>query len=212
MSWLARITIDYELAYKRRFTDNYAWHWAAWQAFPDQDREKRNYLSRLDYRDGEFTLLLLAHIKPSRPDWCPDDAWSLAEISPEFLKKTYYRFDLRANPTKKIVKLDNGGNKTKNGKRVALLKPEEQRAWLERKAADAGFKLIDATPLVIDPAVSNSFFVNKREETGLHFGVHFTGALEVIDQDKLEAAFYKGIGSAKGFGFGMLMLKPINVN
>lgn len=212
MSWLAKITIDYELAYKRRFTDNYAWHWAAWQAFPGLDREKRNYLSRLDYCDGEFNLLLLSPIKPTKPDWCPDNSWNLAEVNPDFLKKKYYRFDLRANPTRKLAKLDDTGNKTKNGKRMALLKPEDQRAWIERKAEDAGFRLLNDVLLIIDPAVSNPFFVNKRNEKGLHFGVRFTGALEVIDQSKLETAFYKGIGSAKGFGFGLLMLKPININ
>jgi CRISPR system Cascade subunit CasE len=212
MSWLAKITIDYQLAYKRRFSDNYAWHWAAWQAFPGQDRGKRNYLTRFDYRDGEFTLLLLSHVKPMRPDWCPEDAWAIAEISPEFLKKKYYRFDLRANPTRKVTKLDDEGNKTKNGKRVALLKPEELRGWLERKAGDSGIRLLNTPALVIDPAVSNPFFINKRNEKGLHFSVRFTGAIEIIDQCKFENAFYNGIGSAKGFGFGMLMLKPININ
>jgi len=212
MSWLAKITIDYQLAYQRRFSDNYAWHWAAWQAFPGQDGEKRHYLTRLDYCDGVFKLLLLSHAQPTRPNWCPEDGWALAEIRPEFLKKQFYRFDLRANPTKKVAKLDESGNKTKNGKREALLKPAEQRTWIERKAGEAGFRLLETPALVIDPAVSNLFLISKRKEQGLHFGVRFTGAIEVIDRSNFETAFYKGIGSAKGFGFGMLMLKPININ
>ena len=48
---------------------------------------------------------------------------------------------------------------------------------------------------------------NKKHET--HFlAVQFDGVLQVTDPDKLVAAVETGIGSAKGFGFGLLSLAP----
>ena len=142
MSWLAKITIDYHLAYKRRFSDNYAWHRAAWQAFPGQDGKAREYLTRLDYRDKTkmFELLLLAHSQPIRPDWCPEFSWQLAKVHSEFLNYQFYRFDLKANPTRKIAKLDNAGKHTKNGKSIMkVLDPRlaQQGATAEPAAAFA---------------------------------------------------------------------------
>jgi CRISPR system Cascade subunit CasE len=38
--------------------------------------------------------------------------------------------------------------------------------------------------------------------------VQFDGILRVSDPDKLHAAIENGIGSGKGFGFGLLSLAP----
>lgn len=211
MSWLAKIAIDFQSAYRLRLSDNYAWHDAAWKAFPGRPREQRRYLSRLDYKEREeiFELLLLSHIQPVCPEWCPQDGWQLTQVKPNFLNHRNYRFDLRANPTKKIAKFDIAGNKTKNGKREALLKPDDQCAWLERKAEGGGFRVLDSPALEIDPASLNPFQISKRNKEGVHFGVRFRGALEVTDREYFEHSFYCGIGSAKAFGFGMLLIKPV---
>jgi CRISPR system Cascade subunit CasE len=37
----------------------------------------------------------------------------------------------------------------------------------------------------------------------------FDGILQVVDVDKMHAAIANGIGSAKGFGFGLLSLAPV---
>ena len=43
-----------------------------------------------------------------------------------------------------------------------------------------------------------------------HVAVEFAGVLRVVDRERFAAAFYSGIGSAKGFGYGLLMLQPIH--
>jgi CRISPR system Cascade subunit CasE len=40
--------------------------------------------------------------------------------------------------------------------------------------------------------------------------VEFQGSLRVVDPNKFRSAFAQGIGSAKAFGFGMLVLAPIS--
>lgn len=210
MSWLAKAFIEPELAAAQRLqlTDGYAWHQAAWQAFPDLDSQPRPFLSRLDSGLDGFTLLLLSREhRPERPDWCPQDFWVVKTISPAFFEYHHYRFDLRANPTRKVTKIDVNGERTKNGRRKPLTCLGEQTEWLQRKAVESGFALLEAPEI----GFCQDQVFRKRSEYGVHTGVRFRGILEVIDRPRFEEAFYKGIGSAKGFGFGMLLLQPIRI-
>ncbi len=54
-----------------------------------------------------------------------------------------------------------------------------------------------------------SYFVNKQRKRGKHNSVDFHGILKVIDRAAFEGAFHHGIGPAKAFGFGLLMLQPV---
>lgn len=209
MSWLARITVDRDSAAGLRLFDSYAWHQAAWDAFPGRDQQDRSFLSRLDLRDGVFQLLLLSTTEPTRPSWCGQEDWRLVTLPASLLDHSHYRFDLVANPTRKVVKLDRSGGQTKNGKRVALLHAEDQLAWLQRKAADGGFRLLHIPPVDVDRATASAFSIRSRQEHGMHFGVRFRGLLEVQNRVAFQEAFYKGVGSAKAFGYGMLVLQPI---
>lgn len=208
MSWLAKMLIEPELATQRRLqlTDGYAWHQVAWQAFPGLDERPRTFLSRLDSAPDGFTLMLLSKThRPERPEWCPEECWAAKPIMPTFLQRRYYRFDLRANPTRKVVKLDVNGQPTKNGRRKPLTRLDEQTDWLQRKAKESGFSIIEAPEV----GFCQDQVFRKHSEHGVHTGVRFRGVLEVADPPQFEEAFYKGIGSAKGFGFGMLLLQPI---
>jgi CRISPR system Cascade subunit CasE len=209
MSWLARITVDRDSAARLRLFDSYAWHRAAWAAFPGRNQQDRSFLSRLDLREGVFQLLLLSTTQPTRPSWCGGDNWRLVTLPAGFLEQSHYRFDLVANPTRKIVKLDQSGGPTKNGKRVALLRAEDQLAWLQRKAADGGFRLLHIPPIDIDRATASAFSIQSRKEHGMHFAVRFLGLLEVENRGAFQETFYRGVGSAKAFGYGMLVLKPV---
>lgn len=102
------------------------------------------------------------------------------------------RFRLRANPTVK-----------RNGARLGLLREDAQVAWLNRKIVMAGARLSGCrvTPVGFQHS-------QKSGEGGElnHFVVCFEGLLEVQDPSKLETAVRAGIGSAKGFGCGLLSL------
>jgi CRISPR system Cascade subunit CasE len=78
-----------------------------------------------------------------------------------------------------------------------------------------GFRIVQGKPLEIRPMVE-SHFRKKDKKTGkehaaYHGGVQFRGTLEVIDQEPFIETYQAGIGSAKGFGFGLLLLAPINL-
>ncbi len=228
MSWLARLEVDAETARAEGIFDSYAWHKKLWECYPDAPDAKRDFLTRIDQLEGAFRLWLLANRKPDRPKWCDAENFALKEIAASFLTHRYYAFDLRANATKCIDQLGPDGKKLlrqngkrTKGKRVPLVDREELRAWLIQKGkvrcrdrdtgldVSGGFRIVEDKPLEISTMVENYF--RKKEHTGYHGGVQFRGVLEVTDRDKFIDSYQSGIGSAKGFGYGLLLLAPVKL-
>ena len=230
MRWLARMEVAADAARKAKIWDNYAWHKRIWQdCFPKESPDKkRDFLSRIDPLDGVFQLWILAPKKPVCPNWCSDEYFAIKELSPSFLAHRYYAFDLRANPVKTVVQRGPNGEtlyrangKRKSGKRVPLVKDEELHAWLKHKGKarcrdqqtgqdiPGGFRIVEERPLEISPMVANHF--RRKGKSAYHGGVQFRGTLEVTDEKYFRKTYKTGIGSAKGFGFGLLLLAPLNL-
>ena len=203
MRWLSRMEVDADTAYSNRIVDNYVWHQKIWDCFPSEPDAKRNFLSRVDELEGAFRIWVLSEREPKCPSWCSPACFSLKQIASSFLSHRRYHFDLRANPTKRLAEKED--NK-KLGKRVPLIRQEDLTSWIKRKGENGGFRIVDDLPFDIGPMVQNHF--RKNDHRGYHGGVQFRGTLEVIDQRKFEETYKQGIGSAKGFGFGLLLLAP----
>jgi CRISPR system Cascade subunit CasE len=121
---------------------------------------------------------------------------------PQLMAGGSYRFRLLANPTiKKTV--DHDGEQKKA--RLGLLNEEAQQDWLRRKIEAAGSKVLASR---IQPRGFQHSRKNpaKDENQQTHLAVLFEGVLQVNDSSQLQAALEIGIGSAKGFGFGLLSL------
>jgi CRISPR system Cascade subunit CasE len=111
-------------------------------------------------------------------------------------------FRLRANPT---VKKDREGQK--QGRRVGLVREDDQLKWLQRKIEAAGANLISAN-IANDAHVGGKLFREKEKHTLSFIAVQFDGILQVNDPDLLVKTIGAGIGSGKGLGFGLLSLAP----
>jgi CRISPR system Cascade subunit CasE len=105
-----------------------------------------------------------------------------------------YQFRLLANPTVK-----------RDGKRLGLMKEEEQKAWITRKINEAGMELLG---FLIVPCGNQKS--SKPTEDGIQIQVHFTilfnGVVRILNVHKAQEVVESGIGSAKGFGCGLLSL------
>ncbi|MGC8880509.1 MAG: type I-E CRISPR-associated protein Cas6/Cse3/CasE [Anaerolineae bacterium] len=116
-------------------------------------------------------------------------------FTPAFTRGQPLLFRLRANPTVK-----------RDGKRCGLYREEEQRAWLERKAAQNGFSVLGV--LVQREGIVGGRICRAPEE--VHplrlLAVRFDGLLRVDDPERFQDALRQGIGSGKGLGFGLLSL------
>ncbi|NNF99386.1 MAG: type I-E CRISPR-associated protein Cas6/Cse3/CasE [Desulfobacteraceae bacterium] len=218
---LMKLSFGYEQLAKERIHDNYAWHKKAWTLFehhpelkernnsPQKDKGPTPFLSRYTLKSSRAELLILSVFEPLKPDWCGDDQWQLIRIDKNYLSQPSYFFDLYANPTKSVKKTDGNGGYTKNGRRLTLMNDLSQREWLSRKGKSHGFQPADEIPLQIRKPVNHRFYRNGKK--GLHIGVRFQGALHVTDRSAFEKVIQEGIGSAKGFGFGLIMIKPAQI-
>jgi len=237
MSWLVQMEISADVARREGICDSYAWHQKLWECFPDMPDKKRTeigLLHRIDTLDGAFRLWLLGRGKPVRPSWCALRDFAINEIAHSFLSKRRYAFDLKANPVKTIVQRGLNGEslyratgKRKSGKRVPLVKPDELRDWLIKKGGvrcrdqatgqdvAGGFRIVEDSPLEIRPMVENYFRkrdkAKGKDQAAFHGGVQFRGTLEVTNLERFVETYYSGIGSAKGFGFGLLLLAPVSL-
>lgn len=239
MSWLARLDVDAEAIYSEGISkDIYAWHKKLWQCYPNAPEKTRTdigFLTRIDQLEGAYRFWVMAKEKPVRPQWCPPDGFVLKEIAPSFLTHRYYAFDLKANPVKAAVRKDSKGEtllqangKWMRGKRVPIVKPDESRAWLVRKGevrcrdknkqdVPGGFLIVETEekPLEIRPMVESHFRKkdkkSNKEYAAYHGGVQFRGIIEVTDQKCFTETYHAGVGGAKGFGFGLLLLAPVKL-
>ena len=132
-------------------------------------------------------------------------------------------FRLRTNPTKRIWKVRDADSQLK-GKRVGLLREDEQIAWLLRKGQQVetgkpgGFEILKKE---IDDGYGNMRQVprvdvrregkrrgNKKENGCSHLTTHlavcFDGLLQITDADAFRETLARGIGPGKAFGFGLL--------
>ncbi len=202
MICLTQVWVERNEAARNQFRDVYAWHQAIWRAFPGEDGRPRKFLFRLDDRHERFRLLILSPRRPELPDW---GTWRTKEIVPGFLEHEVYLFQIRANPTIKRVVRAADGTRKRNGRRTAITREEELSAWLERKAGQSGFEVLEA---IAGPPTKVHFIKDRRQ--GTLVSVDFQGRLRVVDRDLFQRAFMKGIGPAKAFGFGLLMLQPVS--
>jgi len=172
------------------------------------DPEAADVLFRLDdHADGLLTVLVQSR---AEPDWSGLNPGYLLE-APQVKQRDLsvqtgqlLSFRLRANPTKRL-----SAGTSNTGKRVGIYDEEDQLAWLARKGEQHGFRVLQAQvsrdgKIASEKAIAGDGRVHKLEL----LSVQFDGVLQVTDSVKLVAAVETGIGSAKGFGFGLLSLAP----
>ena len=192
--FLSQIRLDKITAARHHLSDAYAWHSAVWQCFPDRPDKERNFLFRCDEQPTGFCLLILSPSRPSPPVW---GRMETREVSQTFLEHPVYQFQLKANPTMR---------RKSDGRRLGIYQTDQLKAWMDKKAHNNGFAIISS--LDIAGPVDAVFFRNGK--LGKHTWADFKGVLEVRNPNLFKTSFTVGIGSAKSFGYGMLMLKPIH--
>ena len=111
-------------------------------------------------------------------------------------------------PILQKIRVDNAdGTRKKNGRRVPLTKRDDLVSWIERKASTGGFTL---NPDSLRTIPRGREYFRKAGASGTLTAVEFQGELTIKDPTQFRKAFVKGIGPAKGFGFGLLALAPIS--
>lgn len=199
----------------------YMLHQAVYRAFPDKpDGGPGRVLYRVDENklDGAISLIVQSE---KVPDWtkaeylgeCLLEKARCKPFAPPIMGGQRLYFRLRANPS---VKKQAEGKK--NGYRLGLLREEDQLRWLHKKAEESGFSLVACRAM--PEGIVRDEIGKKAEASSIsgvsddlqipvrlrHYAVRFEGVLKVINPDLFAATLRNGIGSAKGFGFGLLSI------
>ena len=180
----------------------YEMHRTISKAFGDDGPEYRaaRCLFRVDETTDPATFNVLVQ-STVQPDWSMltvSDGYlksepQVREFSPGIRQGQRLHFRLAANPTVK-----------KNGRRYGLESEEDQVKWLLRKSESAGFRVLRLSQ---KKGRKVDLRVPGQDQAYL-WSVVFDGLLEVTDPEAFVSSMESGIGSGKGFGFGMLSVAP----
>ena len=181
----------------------YELHRTLMRAFPPaQDSENGRVLFRLDRdREEDMGAILLLVQSQEEPNWTSLETArdflreppQCKPFTPIFHPGQVLRFRLRANPTVK-----------RQGKRFGLLKEEQQLEWLHRKGEAGGFASLSVVAIP-----ERQMEDKKTDEAGQAHdltltAVRFDGVLRITDPTTFNRTLEQGVGSGKGFGFGLL--------
>ncbi len=178
--------------------DTYSLHRAVYSLFPPEDGKTRDFL--FADKGGDWNnrrILLLSDREPQKPAYGKIDS---KEVPDTFLSFDYYGFEVILNPTKRDIR---------TGKIVPIKGKENLIQWFISKAPGYGFEVIQNSL-----QVNNVGVITYKKYKGIctHNTATFIGKLKVIDREIFIKSFKQGIGRAKGFGFGLLQIVPININ
>jgi len=222
--FLNRIHLDPRCREARRdLSDPYQLHSTLCRAFcrPGTKCPEGGFLWRLEPETDPTGCPRILVQSGTIPDWTGIgvERW-LAKVDPAIDLKDRlkldslkvgqrFRFRLRANPCV-----------TRNGKRLGLLRLEEQEAWAKRKGLQHGFSLpqlvsfdlSDSLQERIDVRISQEQMLRGNQHSGHAiriFSVLCDGILTVTEPDKFRDALQTGIGHGKAMGLGLLSVVPI---
>lgn len=188
-------------------TDPYALHKAVYSLYDDvrsPDAKKSSEASGILYADqgGDFNgrkIILLANRPPANHIAGQYGAIQSKEISSAFLDHAEYRFKVIVNPTRR----ENASRKI-----VPVRGREAIAEWFTQRAPQNwGFEISPAH-LQVD-RVELLQFKDKQQNAVTLAQAHVQGQLKVIDRQKFQNSFVRGIGRGRAFGCGLLQILPV---
>ncbi|SRR5712692_3912724 len=201
-------------------TNEYDIHRQIWSLFADDRERKRDFLYRREDQKTSPTFYVLSQREPHNQS----DLWDIKTkaYAPVLRPGLHLSFMLRANPIRS-KKADNSKKQQRHDVVMEAKtklknqhiprhewKPEAQiiweagAAWINSRAERAGFAI---DQLVIDGYRQQRF--NKSGHDVRISTLEYSGILTVKDPELFTATLFHGIGPAKGFGCGLLLVRKI---
>lgn len=226
--WLSRVTARTDVNHRRLVglggLDPYGQHQALWKLFevPREERtERAEFLFRAEKKDGLPVFYILSQRQPL-------DRVGLWDIEskayqPNIQVGNRLAFKLRVNPV--VTRAGEAGSRSKrhdvvmDSKRQMNWKhlPEGQRptlaaliqeagaTWLRARAERLGCKFDDAAVRADGYCTWRKYGAKNIELSMLDLD----GCLTVVNSQAFVDALYKGVGPAKGFGCGLLLVRRV---
>ena len=198
--------------------DGYRLHQALWQIFQMPTATPRDFL----YRRLEAAHWPSFYVISARQPVDTQGVWSIQSkpYAPQLAAGQRLAFALCANPV--VTKPGPRGKPVRhdvvmNAKQQRQVQDEapmamgtliEQvgRTWLEARAESHGFRLEQVR---VDGYRQHQFRKARREQRIRLSTLDFNGLLTVLDAEQLRHTLFTGVGPAKGFGCGLLLVRRV---
>jgi CRISPR system Cascade subunit CasE len=196
----------------------YDYYQLIWQFF-NSDEAKRPFLYRLEINSRGYYFYTLSRQFPIAisTDWkiTAKNYQPILEVGDRF------QFQVRVNPV--ICRKDESN---KRGKRHDVVMDAKMQArfqnqcisqsilmhhaaqkWLQSRCSQYGFSF-DPSQLIVDSYDIHRFFKKKKHKNEISIStLDLRGELIVENKELFKEALTQGIGPAKGFGCGLLMIR-----
>lgn len=223
--YFSKMTLDKEAAISGRFRDlvtgPYQVHEVIWGLFADHPDRKRDFLYRAELTGRDPVVYLLSLREPVYQG----QIWDILSkpFNPVLQKGDILSFRVRVNPVVTKTEPDPERKRIRHrhdiimdAKRklkeensqfsMADLVQQESVRWLSQRGENGGFSLFNDR--VIAGGYRKMQFSQGRKKNTISISVvDCDGVLRVTDPDLFSQMLCKGLGPAKGFGCGLMMVK-----
>ncbi|MCP5410519.1 MAG: type I-E CRISPR-associated protein Cas6/Cse3/CasE [Chromatiaceae bacterium] len=201
--------------------DSYLEHQMLWRLFSGEPDSERDFLFRRDDYNGWPQFYLISRRMPESKD----GSWQIDErkYQPKLLKGQKLAFSLRANPV--ITRKDSFGKHKRHDlvmdikiqsdwrldarvdrKSLYELTQVAGETWLVPRLENNGGKL---ETLNTEGYQQHRIFKKGQTKPIRYSSLDLTGILSVTDPDAFTQTLYHGLGPAKAFGCGLLLVRKI---
>lgn len=201
--------------------NGYREHQALWNLFENDPQTTRDFLFRRDQQAHRPVYFLLSARQPSDRE----GLWKIEskDYRPQLHEGQALAFSLRANPV--ITRTDANGRSKRND---LVMDMKKQLGWQESTCADrrplaeliqqAGDQWlrsreekigVQVTSLRADGYQRHQSYKRSQKKAISYSTLDLQGMLTVTDSEKLLHALRQGIGPAKAFGCGLLMVRRV---
>jgi len=225
--YFSRITLreraQYSSHFWKVFHTPYSLHQSIWELFADHADRKRDFIYRVDSNDTRPTILTVSKREPD-----PNTALWMVEskmYNPQIRSRMALAFMLRVNPvlTKRDdqdkqhrhdvvmdlkASLKDAESMTNDRKPLNLMAQMAGSVWLKKRSEKKGF-LVNPDRVRVDGYRQHQFNKKKNRKEIRISTLDFSGRLTVTDPAQFLETLYNGIGPAKAFGCGLMLVRRI---
>lgn len=182
---------DREMCEKGLISD-YDWHQYVWGWFNQKCEQNREFLFRVFDRNGYKQIISLSKEKPLN-----NNEWLNIDLDKSFNTERVYDFNIKVNPIKQIKT-----EGVKRSKKVGLYKDDDIVEWVKQKGGKNGFQVMKFQIL------ENKMNYSKKKSCKIAIrGICLEGRLKITDVECFKKMYCDGLGSAKSFGYGLMLIK-----
>lgn len=223
--YLSRIRLHPNASQNKEFWYNignsYQIHRLIWSLFADAPSRNRDFLYRIENNGKLPTFYCVSTRKP-------EDESGLWQVESKLFDPVLHinqrlSFALRVNPirTKRDVngkqhrhdvvmeaktQLKLNGIPKDQWPPYAEIVQKEGFSWLSKRGDQYGF-IIHGNEIRADGYLQQKFYKPKGKHYVNISTIEFNGLLTVTDPERFKNALYQGIGPAKGFGYGLMLVR-----